>query len=62
MAINTKQQKIQEDQYVFPYHYIIEKNSYSGFFYYSYLDKCIELIYNFENKKILDAGCGDGFL
>lgn len=55
-------QKKQEDQYCKPYHYFIEKNSYTGLFYYSYIQPVINYINNKKGLKIFDAGCGDGFV
>ncbi|HNV97684.1 MAG TPA: class I SAM-dependent methyltransferase [bacterium] len=54
-------QKKQEDQYCKPYHYFIEKNSWTGLFYYSYMQPVINYINSKNGLKILDAGCGDGF-
>ncbi len=55
------EQQLQEDQYFAPYHYFIERGSLSGNAYFSYIDKCIEIVCLFKHKRILDAGCGDGF-
>ena len=57
----TNEQLIQEKEYIKPYHYFIKRNSFEGNFYFAYLDKCIKLVNQNTNKKILDAGCGDGF-
>lgn len=57
----TIEQKIQEDQYIKPYHYFIERDSSNGNRYFSYIDKCKEIIDSYVGKTILDAGCGDGF-
>ena len=61
ILIQTDEQKIQENQYITPYHYYLDKTSYSGLTYFSYIDKCISLVYDVVDKTILDAGCGDGF-
>jgi len=58
----TVEQEIQEKQYIKPYHYFINPFAKEGNFYFSYVEKCIEIIESFNGKRILDAGCGDGFL
>lgn len=57
----TTEQQIQEDQYTLPYHYFIDRFSFGGIFYSSYVDKCVEVVESFQGKKILDVGCGDAF-
>lgn len=57
----TPEQRFQEDQYERPYHYFIERDSWAGTFYFSYLDECARQLAGFSGKKILDLGCGDGF-
>ncbi len=62
--------KIQEDQYSFPYHYLIEiKNDYLnfknfsyGFEYFTYLDLIKNRIFKLRPGSIIDIGCGDGKL
>lgn len=57
----TDEQLLQENQYERPYHYFIERDSWAGAFYFSYLDECARQLAGFSGKKILDLGCGDGF-
>ncbi|MBU0580169.1 MAG: class I SAM-dependent methyltransferase [Candidatus Margulisbacteria bacterium] len=57
----TIEQQAQEELYLRPYHYFIDKFSHEGIFYFSYIDKCLDIVKSFKNKTILDAGCGDGF-
>lgn len=61
MSDLTKEQAIQEEEYSKPYHYFIERQSRIGNFYFSYIDKCLEIVNSFTGKRVLDAGCGDGF-
>jgi SAM-dependent methyltransferase len=61
--INTfsKNQKFQEDEYFFPYHYIIDNDTtWKEYFSYThYLRTAIQK--HFKNgQSLLDAGCGDG--
>jgi 2-polyprenyl-3-methyl-5-hydroxy-6-metoxy-1,4-benzoquinol methylase len=57
-------QQIQEDEYVFPYHYMDLVNDYErriGFLhYYNRLNRVKELLGPYKGQSILDAGCGDG--
>lgn len=59
-----RQQQLQEDSYEVPYHWFKERTTQSGRLYYGYLDICIEKLSQLdkETAKILDFGCGDGFL
>jgi ubiquinone/menaquinone biosynthesis C-methylase UbiE len=57
----TEEQKIQEEEYERPYHHFVERASYFGNFYYSYIDTCAEIINSYSGKNVLDAGCGDGY-
>ena len=66
---NTTNQKIQEDQYQYPYHYIpqfqngkFQQNfNFSwGFEYLSYLNFILEHLKQQSIKSLLDVGCGDG--
>jgi len=58
--LDSKQQ-IQEDEYIFPYHYTIKTKSRIGRFYFSYVNYLKEILDNTTNSKILDTGCGDGY-
>ncbi len=60
---------IQEDQYEFPYHYLVEFEPYStykslqwGCEYYSYINETINEISKINFSTLLDVGCGDGKL
>ncbi len=53
-----KIKKIQEEEYFKPYHWMLEKNLER--LYTLRNDILLEFIENFDNKKILDFGCGDG--
>jgi 2-polyprenyl-3-methyl-5-hydroxy-6-metoxy-1,4-benzoquinol methylase len=66
---NSTNQKIQEDQYQYPYHYIpqfqngkFQQNfNFSwGFEYLSYLNFILEQLKQQSIKSLLDVGCGDG--
>jgi ubiquinone/menaquinone biosynthesis C-methylase UbiE len=57
----TSGQFIQEKQYDLPYHHFIKYGTKAGNFYFSYIEKCVSLVNSFRNKKVLDAGCGDGY-
>jgi 2-polyprenyl-3-methyl-5-hydroxy-6-metoxy-1,4-benzoquinol methylase len=53
--------KIQEDQYVIPYHWSgMQPDSYRGRVYWGYLNMILEIAGNIAGKNVLDAGCGDG--
>lgn len=67
--IKSKNQKIQEEQYRFPYHYIpqIDNGNFRqnfnfswGFEYLSYLHFVIDEVVKMEPQNLLDVGCGDG--
>jgi SAM-dependent methyltransferase len=60
----TKQQQKQEEGYVFPYHYTdIKYDDYKYLIKVAYLGRLKTVIKLIEkNKKVLDAGCGDGRL
>jgi len=65
----TPEQKIQEDQYEFPYHHLVNfshfdnhKTLYGGLNYYGYINKVIEHINQENFHSLLDVGCGDGKL
>ncbi len=60
--------KIQEDQYSFPYHYLLEikdnclnfKKFFYGFEYFTYLNLIKNRIVKLRPESIIDIGCGDG--
>ncbi|MBU2524186.1 class I SAM-dependent methyltransferase [Patescibacteria group bacterium] len=62
----SKQQKAQEDQYFFPYHYSDLASEYEKLFfsaeYFSRIALVKKEIEPFNNQSVLDAGCGDGRL
>lgn len=60
-------QKIQEEQYEFPYHHLVNfkrfdnhKTLYGGLNYYGYISKVLEYINEELFVSLLDVGCGDG--
>jgi len=66
---HSTNQKIQEDQYHFPYHYIpqYQKEKFQqnfnfswGYEYLSYLQFIIDKVKEISPNSLLDVGCGDG--
>jgi len=55
-----KKQKIQEYSYEIPYHWFMKPFNFNERIYFGYLTICIDFINSLKNRKILDAGCGDG--
>lgn len=70
MAIKkTKEQTLQDEQYIFPYHYIpglengelsIGSGSSWGMEYISYIDFIVNIVKGLKFKTLVDIGCGDG--
>lgn len=67
----VKPETFQEDEYVFPYHYIPEvsanqfsqvKNLSWGYLYLARLQRVVEIVRSWEFSTLLDVGCGDGRL
>ncbi|MFH1616002.1 MAG: class I SAM-dependent methyltransferase [Planctomycetota bacterium] len=62
----TKEQQIQEEQYIFPYHYLslyFEKHKRLLHLHYlSMLRTVCETLRPFNGERLLDVGCGDGRL
>jgi len=61
--------KLQDEEYVFPYHYLIDLENFSnykswtwGIEYYNNMNFVIKKIKNINFESILDIGCGDGRL
>ena len=61
-VMRAAKQQIQEDEYIFPYHYLdlLAKYAYTYRTMQSYRQIVRELIAPYNNQKVLDAGCGDG--
>jgi SAM-dependent methyltransferase len=57
----SKTQIRQHKQYILPYHWLMIADSFRGRDYYGYVNYVLNL-FNYNNKKILDAGSGDGKL
>ena len=60
-------QKIQEDEYAFPYHHLVNfspfasgKTLFWGLEYYSYLSCVLDKLGGFDWDSLLEVGCGDG--
>lgn len=64
-----KKFKIQDDQYIFPYHHLVNFDNFKsglsmawGIEYYGYMKKIMEIIDEKNFNSLLDAGCGEGKL
>jgi 2-polyprenyl-3-methyl-5-hydroxy-6-metoxy-1,4-benzoquinol methylase len=64
-----KIQSLQEEQYYFPYHHLVEISPFSqtkyllwGYKYASYINKVIDTLKEYSFNSIVDIGCGDGKL
>ena len=55
-------EKLQEEEYIFPYHHTIIKEKYSGISYFSIIKIIKEILKKINSKELLDFGCGDGKL
>lgn len=58
----TDEQQIQEDEYEYPYHWCLRRETQSGRLYFGYFDLAIEMSAQMKETKslrILDIGCGD---
>jgi len=58
-------QRLQEEEYFLPYHYFLSKDDLPwGMSYHACIDYLVNFVLSFPIKKarILDVGCGDGFL
>lgn len=55
----SKEQKIQEDEYFFPYHYLDLISPLNNFEYIAYLS-FVKSFLPLNGERILDFGCGDG--
>lgn len=66
------EQQIQESQYVFPYHYLPSKDDSGsisrvrgvkwGYEYLAYSEYIVSKIMSYRPKKVLEVGCGDGYI
>jgi len=68
--INTEKFRLQDEEYIFPYHYIpyMESNHVVlyrqhryGYEYFCYLLHINEIVQRLSPNSLLDVGCGDGF-
>ena len=57
----SKEQSLQEEEYQIPYHWFLRRNTRKGIVYFSYWERAIEVAGDISGKRLLDAGCGDGF-
>ncbi len=62
-----KKEEIQEEEYDFPYHHLVEIDPFSeskhlfwGYQYSAYIEKIIETLRKFDFKSLIEIGCGDG--
>lgn len=58
----TEEQKLQEEEYEYPYHWGIPKTTQSGRLYFGYMNVAIavsEILKSDHSLRILDVGCGD---
>jgi len=67
--LNNEKFDIQDKEYVFPYHYLIDLKNYNNFKYlswgleyYSYMSFTVNYISQLNFSDLLDVGCGDGRL
>lgn len=60
----TANQQLQEDDYLYPYHWAKTRENVKGRLFFGYLDLCLSFIdkKNFRSRTFLDAGCGDARL
>lgn len=63
----TSKFAIQDNQYKFPYHHLVQFGGFSssmtmawGFEYYAYVQKVVSLVGQLNPKSLLDVGCGEG--
>lgn len=58
------EQKVQEEEYDYPYHYLDQKSEMHSLFYYEQYKHTLSIVKEkispFNKEIILDAGCGDG--
>ena len=52
----SNNQKIQEEQYVLPYHWFLSRDTYRGRVYFSYLDLCFSLISKEKSLRAITSG------
>ncbi len=61
MDVLSEEQELQEAEYIFPYHYLLQRHLHTGIHYFSYVDKIIQLLKKQGiTRKVHDVGCGDG--
>ncbi|MEA2006622.1 MAG: class I SAM-dependent methyltransferase [Patescibacteria group bacterium] len=67
--MNKNKFDLQNNQYNFPYHYLVNLREYSnykelswGIIYYAYMKYTVGYVYKSGCKSLLDVGCGDGRL
>ncbi len=52
-------EQLQENQYLYPYHWGFSPDEYAGREYYGYINFLLRL-FDYKKTNVLDAGCGDG--
>ena len=58
--MKSKEQGLQEQEYKFPYHHLLNRDQPRGVEYFAYLDQAIRFLKKSNPSLVLDIGCGDG--
>lgn len=59
---DTHEQQVQESRYALPVHWTVERTTRRGRQKYGRLAVLFELVSDLKGKKVLDFGCGDGWI
>lgn len=60
-SMREAKQHVQEEEYTFPYHWVIQPDTRKGAVYFGYWSMALECAGDLSGKDVLDAGCGDGY-